>query len=154
MRMLITKIVSLSVALAITMGIVSAVPALAQAQPETPAQQACSALRLQDSSVDCTKSSSITDSKPVNNLAMTVINIFSVIVGAVSVFMIIIGGFRYIISGGDSSGTKAGKDTILYAVIGLVIVIFAQVIVKFVLSETTKSATPPKKSSSIVAPIS
>lgn len=65
-----------------------------------------------------------------------VINIFSILVGAVSVIMIIIGGFRYIISGGDSSGVSGAKNTILYAIVGLVIVVFAQVIVRFILSNT------------------
>lgn len=63
-----------------------------------------------------------------------VINIFSVVVGAISVIMIIIGGFRYIVSNGDSTGVSGAKNTILYAIIGLVIVLFAQVIVRFVLT--------------------
>lgn len=63
-----------------------------------------------------------------------IINIFSIVVGAVSVIMIIIGGFRYIISGGDSSGVSGAKNTILYAVVGLVIVLFAQIIIRFVIT--------------------
>jgi hypothetical protein len=68
-----------------------------------------------------------------------IINIFSIVVGAVSVVMIIIGGFRYIISGGDSTGVSGAKNTILYALVGLVIVLFAQVIVKFVVSNVTSA---------------
>ncbi|MBP9738227.1 hypothetical protein KBD20_00910 [Candidatus Saccharibacteria bacterium] len=68
------------------------------------------------------------------SLAQKIINVFSIVVGTVSVIMIIVGGFRYIISGGDSGGVTAGKNTILYAIVGLVIVIFAQVIVRFVLT--------------------
>lgn len=108
------------------------------ADAKTPAQQSCEALKLQDSKVDCTQSSSVTESKPVSKLLNSVINILSIVVGAVSVIMIIIGGFRYIISGGDSAGVTAGKNTILYAVVGLVVVLFAQVIVRFVLTQTTK----------------
>lgn len=67
-----------------------------------------------------------------------IINIFSIVVGSVSVIMIIIGGFRYIISGGDSSGVSGAKNTILYAVVGLVIVLFAQVLVRFVITSVTK----------------
>jgi hypothetical protein len=66
-----------------------------------------------------------------------IINIFSIVVGAVSVVMIIIGGFRYIISGGDSSGVSSAKNTILYAVVGLVIVLFAQVIIRFILTNAS-----------------
>lgn len=57
------------------------------------------------------------------------------IVGAVSVIMIIIGGLRYVLSGGDSTGTAGAKNTIIYALVGLVVAIFAQVIVSFVLSK-------------------
>ncbi|MFO0971743.1 MAG: hypothetical protein U0520_05365 [Candidatus Saccharimonadales bacterium] len=67
-------------------------------------------------------------------LVRRIINIFSMVVGAVSVIMIIIGGFRYIISGGDSSGVSGAKNTILYAIVGLVIVLFAQVIIRFILT--------------------
>lgn len=59
--------------------------------------------------------------------------LLTIAVGAISVIMIIIGGFRYIVSGGDSNATKGAKDTILYAVIGLIIALIAQALVLFVL---------------------
>jgi hypothetical protein len=67
----------------------------------------------------------------------TVVNVLSVVVGIAAVVMIIIGGFRYITSGGKQESVTAAKNTILYAVIGLVIVALAQVIVRFVLTRTT-----------------
>ncbi|MBI5357900.1 hypothetical protein HZB74_03580 [Candidatus Saccharibacteria bacterium] len=73
----------------------------------------------------------------LNSLIAQVINIFSVIVGVVAVIMIIVGGFRYITSGGDSGNVTSAKNTILYAIVGLVIVALAQFIVKFVLSKAT-----------------
>jgi hypothetical protein len=73
-------------------------------------------------------------------LVRRIINIFSIVVGAVSVIMIIIGGFRYIISGGDSAGVSSAKNTILYAVVGLVIVLFAQVIIRFILTNAAPLA--------------
>jgi len=72
----------------------------------------------------------------LEDLIRTIINVFSVIVGSVSVIMIIIGGFRYITSGGDSNNVGGAKNTILYAIVGLIIVAFAQVIVQFVLQRT------------------
>jgi len=66
-----------------------------------------------------------------------IINVFSWIIGAVSVIMIIYGGFRYITSGGDSNGVTAAKNTILYAIIGLVIVALSQLIVRFILGRLT-----------------
>ena len=66
-----------------------------------------------------------------------VVNILSVIVGIVSVIMIIVGGFRYVTSGGNDSNVASAKNTILYAIIGLIIVALAQIIVKFVLNKVT-----------------
>ncbi len=73
----------------------------------------------------------------VNSLIADVINIFSVVVGVVAVIMIIVGGFLYITSAGDSNKVGTAKNTILYALIGLVIVALSQFIVKFVLSRVT-----------------
>jgi len=56
------------------------------------------------------------------------------IVGALSVIMLIWGGVRYIISGGDSKKITDAKNTILYAIIGLVIAVFAYAIIRFVLN--------------------
>ncbi len=67
-----------------------------------------------------------------SGIIASVINILSMLVGAVSVIMIIVGGFKYITSNGDANSTKGAKDTIMYALIGLIIVLFAQVIVRFV----------------------
>ncbi len=64
-----------------------------------------------------------------------IIQIFSWVVGAVSVIMLIYGGFKYITSGGDAGGVTAAKNTILYAIVGLVIVALSQVIVNFVLDK-------------------
>lgn len=73
----------------------------------------------------------------VNKLITQIVNILSIIVGVVAVIMIIIGGFRYITSGGKEEGVKGAKNTILYALIGLVVVALAQIIVKFVLNKAT-----------------
>lgn len=73
----------------------------------------------------------------VNDIITLVINIFSILVGVVSVIMIIIGGFKYVTSGGDSGNVTGAKNTILYAIIGLVVVALAQLIVKFVLGKAS-----------------
>ena len=61
-----------------------------------------------------------------------IINILLWAIGIVSVIMLIIGGFRYVTSNGDSSQVTAAKNTIMYSVIGLIIAIFAYAIVNFV----------------------
>lgn len=73
----------------------------------------------------------------VNNLVATIVNILSWIVGVAAVIMIIIGGFKYITSNGDSNGISSAKTTLTYAIVGLVIAVMAQLIVQFVLKQTT-----------------
>jgi hypothetical protein len=75
-----------------------------------------------------------TNGDGVTKLIKLVINIFSLVVGVVAVIMIIIGGLKYITSGGDSGNITGAKNTILYAVIGLVVVALAQFVVRFVLT--------------------
>jgi len=55
-------------------------------------------------------------------------------VGIISVVMLIWGGLRYVISGGDSKKVTDAKNTILYAIIGLIVAILAYAIVNFVIS--------------------
>lgn len=73
----------------------------------------------------------------VESVIKDVVNILSMVVGVVAVIMIIIGGLKYMSAGGDSAGVSSAKQTILGAIIGLVIVALAQVIVRFVLNEVT-----------------
>lgn len=68
-----------------------------------------------------------------NGVFTHITSIALAIVGALSVIMLIWGGVRYIISGGDSKKITDAKNTILYAIIGLVIAVFAYAIVRFVL---------------------
>jgi hypothetical protein len=74
------------------------------------------------------------DSTKVNSLIQTIINTLLFVLGAIAIIMIVIGGIRYTTSNGDSSSIKGAKDTILYAVVGLVVAILAYAIVNFVLS--------------------
>lgn len=75
----------------------------------------------------------------INNIIHTIVNLLSAIVGVVAVIMIIVGGFRYITSGGNDTSVTSAKNTILYAIIGLVVVALAQLIVRFTLSKLTNS---------------
>lgn len=71
----------------------------------------------------------------------TVTNILLFAVGAISVIMIIIGGLRYVTSGGNTANVTAAKNTILYAVVGVVVALFAYAMVNFVLTSFAPSAT-------------
>lgn len=93
-----------------------------------------------DPNANCKAQDTNTD---FQNLLKNIVNIISVIVGVISVIMIIFGGFRYITSGGDSGKVGNAKNTILYALIGLVIVALAQFIVYFVLNQTGQAVGTP-----------
>ena len=60
-------------------------------------------------------------------------NVLLFIIGAVSVIMLIIGGIRYTVSAGDSSAVQGAKNTILYAIVGIVVAILAYAVVNFVI---------------------
>jgi TRAP-type C4-dicarboxylate transport system permease small subunit len=66
------------------------------------------------------------------DMVKDIINTMLFVLGIIAVIMIIIGGIRYVVSAGDSSAITAAKNTILYAVIGLVVAILAFAIVNFV----------------------
>ncbi len=94
---------------------------------------------INDPAANCDAAGADSPGQTVDNIIKLVINILSLIVGVVSVIMIIIGGLKYITSGGDSGNITGAKNTILYAIIGLVVVALAQVVVKFVLAKTTQA---------------
>lgn len=83
----------------------------------------------QQGTEDLNAGSSLTISKIIG----TVISTLAWIIGTVSVIMVIFGGFRYVTSGGDSNAISSARSTILYALIGLVIALLAQVLIHFVL---------------------
>jgi hypothetical protein len=97
----------------------------------------CGGAELQFEEAECQTGQSTTR---LNSLIKTIINIISVVVGVIAVIMIVFGGLKYITSGGESSNVSAAKNTILYAIIGLVVVALAQFIVRFVLDKSIGSA--------------
>jgi len=115
-------------ACAVFIGMGGMVPAVAMA--DSAQSTVCTTLGS-NSSCTSTPHGSVSLSKVVT----AIINIFSVIIGVTAVIMIMVGGFRYITSGGDSSNITSAKNTVVYAIIGLVIVAMAQFIVKFVLDK-------------------
>lgn len=75
--------------------------------------------------------------RPLAAIVRDIVNVILYVLGAIAVIMIIIGGFRYVLSGGDSSSVTAAKNTIFYAVIGLIVAILAYAIVNFVVGSLT-----------------
>ena len=72
-----------------------------------------------------------TDQTPIFK---TITNVLLFIIGAISVIMLIIGGIRYTTSNGDQQAVQNAKNTILYAVVGLVIALLAFAAINFVIS--------------------
>ncbi len=63
-------------------------------------------------------------------------NVVFAVIGVVSVLVIILAGIQIIVSAGDPAKIAKGRQTILYAVVGLIVSVSAFAIVQFVVSKT------------------
>ena len=97
-------------------------------------KDACAGANLSNSTTSNCGSGAATS---LTNRIKTFINIFSIIIGIVAVVMIIVSGLRYVTSGGDANSIGSAKNTLIYAVVGLIVAALAQVIVRFVLDKAT-----------------
>ena len=111
----------------LALGVNLVVPVL---QPMTPV----SASSMSDGASAAQGDGQATDLFGDEGLFKTITNTALYLIGAISVFMLIYGGIRYTISGGDSKGVEAAKNTILYAVVGIIVAALAYAIVNFVLT--------------------
>jgi hypothetical protein len=102
------------------------------ADPNDPLGKACSSTLDAGTSSACQS----TDENPLtgpSGVITTATQVIAMVVGVAAVIMIIIGGFKYMVSSGDPKNIESAKNTILFAIIGLVIALVAQAIVLFVL---------------------
>lgn len=91
--------------------------------------------------VDCAQGANTpSDLFGSNSIFTTVVNTLLFVIGAVSVIMLIWGGIRYTTSAGNSSNVTAAKNTIMYAIIGLIIAFLAYAIVNWVLGSLATTA--------------
>ncbi len=135
MKKILNRLIASVSAAALLLVPAALVAAPAYAQPQID-EGLCQGANLQVGETNCNGDDA---QDTVNSIITDVINIFSIVVGVVSVIMIIVGGLKYITSGGDSGNVSGAKNTILYAIIGLVIVALAQVIVRFVLGKAVSA---------------
>jgi hypothetical protein len=108
-------------------------PVFAAAASPNPLTETCKAPGAADTAL-C-KSNPTGANNPVGGstgIIPKIINVVLVAAGVAGVIAILIGGFEYAMSNGDSSKINTAKSTILYAVIGLIVAITAEVILKFV----------------------
>ncbi len=117
------RTISFFVVIALTLGIFVALPSGGVVYADAKSE-ACAA-------IGDSKCSGGTSS--VQTLIKNIINVLSAIGGIIAVIMVIIGGFKFVTSGGDSNASASARNTIIYALVGLIIIAFAQIIVQFVL---------------------
>ncbi len=103
---------------------------------ESAKNQACNGVSQTESGCAATNQ----DSQVESTLSI-VLNLFSFAVGIMVVIMIIIGGVKFVTSQGDSGAVTGARNTIIYALVGLVIVLLAQFIVHFVLGRAAAAPT-------------
>jgi len=127
LKTIIKKAVAVFV-LAFTLAIPSTVPALVGSEATAHASTETS---IQDG---INKAGGSENTRDLPTFIKSIVNILLFVIGAISVIIIIIGGIRYVTSAGDSNQISGAKNTILYAVVGVVIALMAYAIVNFVLA--------------------
>lgn len=76
----------------------------------------------------------------VETIIVFAINVLLFVALVIALIFLIIGGIRWIVSGGDKEGTAKAKGTVTSALIGLVVVLLAWVLINLVLQILTKSS--------------
>lgn len=118
----------LGLMMAVTLALSVPAPAFAQLANDAAKDQVCQGIQGQTGGT-C----SAAGSRALNNALRAVLNILSFVAGIAAVIMIIFAGLKYITSGGDSSSISNAKSSLIYAIVGLIVVAMAQFIVRFVL---------------------
>ena len=115
----------------------------------TPAVSAANGINIcsngNENSVYCKNKN--TGETQVNGIIKTIVEVLLMAVGAISIIMIVIGGILFALSSGDAQKAAKARSTILYAVVGLIVSIFASAIVNFVFDGFNKPPAKPDASS-------
>lgn len=90
----------------------------------------CSKENGSDNSVYCQNKDS--GGAQVGGIIKTIVEVLLMAVGAISIIMIVIGGIMFALSSGDAQKAAKARNTVLYAVVGLAVSLFASAIVNFV----------------------
>lgn len=138
-RLYLQKFTTNSVLLGVVLTLLASLflsPMLGNVHAQEIQENLCRGASLETEGGDCSAEIDVAGEQ-LSEFVATAIDLFSLIIGIIAVVMIMVGGVKYITSQGDSGNVTAAKNTILYAIIGLVIVALAQLIVRFVLGTTT-----------------
>lgn len=119
-----------AIIVAITSVIILTIPASAFAYS---ALQGADCVNGKDSAI-CNRSNS--DPLTGNDgILIHITNIVAFVAGAAAVIIIVVSGIRYITAGGDSNAVGAAKNTLIGAIIGLVVIVLAKVLITFVVNQ-------------------
>ncbi len=102
------------------------------AQFDAAKNAACEGVAVTDSNTNCNSGDS---SGSLNGILTTALGLLSIVAGVITVIVIIVGGVKFITSQGDASNVSSAKNTVLYALVGLMIVALSQIMVRFVLNK-------------------
>jgi len=127
-------------------------PLPASAQFDSAKEEACKGLGVDNSDkfIDCNDSQA--GGSTISNVLKIALNILSFVAGITAVILIIIGGLKFINSQGDSQSASSARNTIIYAVVGLIIVAMSQIIVNYVIDKSTSSSTTTPTSANPINP--
>lgn len=100
-----------------------------------PFEEPCSAGSSSDFCKNATQQASEDRIVGPNGILTQITQFIVFLAGGFAVIMVTLGGAKYTFSAGDPNAIKSAKDTILYALIGLVVAVFSQAVVVFVLSK-------------------
>ncbi len=100
-----------------------------------PFEEPCSAGGSSDFCKSATQQASEDRIVGPNGILTKITQFVVFLAGGFAVIMVTLGGAKYTFSAGDPNAIKSAKDTILYALVGLVVAIFSQAMVVFVLSK-------------------
>ena len=113
-----------------------AVPAApAYAKATNPFPGICTTKEIKKSAVCQTPANGADPLTTTNGVIHKVTQLFAIIAGAVAVIVIAVGGVTYIGSHGDAEQIKKAKNAIIYALVGLVVILVGQAIINLVISK-------------------
>ena len=123
------KLVGLLAVPALVLGVVALVPTSTYAV----ATAGCTDANSIQAGVNCASNGNTTTLFGDGSIFNNIVNTLLFVIGAASVIMLIVGGIRYTTSNGAAAQVTAAKNTIMYALVGLVIAFLAFAIVNWVL---------------------
>lgn len=83
----------------------------------------------------CVGSGTNTDVATIQGFGCLIANVFSVaiaFIGFAGFVMLVVGSFRYLLSGGNAKGTETARNTMTFAIVGLVVALSAFIILNLI----------------------